>query len=167
MNRPSVSAVVISIACRSVATKLNDVSNGLVMSKSPPPTDLDPDLDDGYAWKPWITRSLCRLTNTLKRLCQMIKDSIIKVHRVNPFTTHIPMHVMYRRWSLCDNGWHTAQASYVEIQTLVCRHDIEVLKLVHNYYDSEAAVKLNFNTLNTIAGYRYSLSCRNLHVIIT
>ena len=26
---------------------------------------------------------------------------------------------------------------------------IEVFKLVYNYYDSEAAVKLNFNTLST------------------
>jgi len=29
---------------------------------------------------------------------------------------------------------------------------IEVFKIVHNYYDSEAAVKLNFNTFNTTRG---------------
>ena len=29
---------------------------------------------------------------------------------------------------------------------------IELFKIVHNYYDSEAAVKLNFNTFNTTRG---------------
>jgi len=30
---------------------------------------------------------------------------------------------------------------------------IEVFKTVHNYYDSEAAIKLNFNTFNTTRKY--------------
>jgi len=34
---------------------------------------------------------------------------------------------------------------------------IEVFKIVHNYYDSEAAVKLNFNTFNTTRGNMYKL----------
>ena len=34
---------------------------------------------------------------------------------------------------------------------------IEVFKIVHNYYDSAAAVKLNFNTFNTTRGNRYKL----------
>jgi len=34
---------------------------------------------------------------------------------------------------------------------------IEVLKIVHNYYNSEAAVKLNFNTFNTTIGNMYKL----------
>jgi len=34
---------------------------------------------------------------------------------------------------------------------------IEVFKIVNNYYDSEAAVKLNFNTFNTITGNMYKL----------
>ena len=34
---------------------------------------------------------------------------------------------------------------------------IEVFKIVHNYYDSEAAVKLHFNTFNTTRGNMYKL----------
>ena len=34
---------------------------------------------------------------------------------------------------------------------------IEIFKIVHNYYDSEAAVKLNFNTLNTTRENTYKL----------
>ena len=34
---------------------------------------------------------------------------------------------------------------------------IEVFKIAHNYYDSEVAVKLNFNTFNTTTGYMYKL----------
>jgi len=37
---------------------------------------------------------------------------------------------------------------------------IEVFKIVHNYYESKAAVKLNFNTFNTTRGNMYN--CRNL-----
>ena len=36
------------------------------------------------------------------------------------------------------------------------RHD-RSLKMVHNYYDSEVAVKLNFNTFNTTRGNIYKL----------
>ena len=41
---------------------------------------------------------------------------------------------------------------------------IKVFKLVHNYYDPDAAVILNFNTASTI-GEIY-INCRNLHAII-
>ena len=34
---------------------------------------------------------------------------------------------------------------------------IEVFNIIHNYYDSEAAEKLNFNTLNTTTGNMYKL----------
>jgi len=34
---------------------------------------------------------------------------------------------------------------------------IEGFKIVHNYYDSEAAVELNFNTFNTTRGNMYKL----------
>jgi len=34
---------------------------------------------------------------------------------------------------------------------------IEVFKIVHNYYDSEAAVKMNFKTFNTTRGNMYKL----------
>jgi len=34
----------------------------------------------------------------------------------------------------------------------LCGDMIEVVKVVHKYYDSEAAVKLNFNTFNTTRG---------------
>jgi len=34
---------------------------------------------------------------------------------------------------------------------------IEVFKIVNNYYDSEAAVKLNFNTFNKTRGNMYKL----------
>jgi len=33
----------------------------------------------------------------------------------------------------------------------------EVFKIVHNYYDSEAAVKMNFNTFNTTRVNMYKL----------
>jgi len=55
--------------------------------------------------------------------------------------------------------------SYIErfkqyqLPTLKYRHlrgDMtEVFKTVNNYYDSEAAVKLNFNTFNTTTGNTY------------
>ena len=34
---------------------------------------------------------------------------------------------------------------------------VEVFKIVHNYYDSEAAVKLNFNTFSTTRRNMYKL----------
>jgi len=34
---------------------------------------------------------------------------------------------------------------------------IEVFKLVHNYYDPQAAVKINFNTSSTTRGNMYKL----------
>ena len=34
---------------------------------------------------------------------------------------------------------------------------IEVFKIVHNYYNSEAAVKLNFNAFNKTAGNKHKL----------
>jgi len=41
---------------------------------------------------------------------------------------------------------------------------IEVFRIVHNYYDSEAAVKLNFNTLQQ---EEICMNCRNLCVTVT
>jgi len=34
---------------------------------------------------------------------------------------------------------------------------IEVFKIAHNYYDSEAALKMNFKTFNTTRGNMYKL----------
>jgi len=43
------------------------------------------------------------------------------------------------------------------------RDMIKVFKLAHNYYDSEAAVKLNFNTLSTTRGNMYKLQKFTCH----
>jgi len=44
---------------------------------------------------------------------------------------------------------------------------IEVFKIVHNYYDSEAAVKWNFNIILLIQQEEICINCRNLCVTVT
>jgi len=42
---------------------------------------------------------------------------------------------------------------------------IEIFKMVHNYYDVCAAVKLNYNNLNTTR--EININCRKVQTIIT
>jgi len=59
--------------------------------------------------------------------------------------------------------WYIERLKQLQLPTLKYRRlrgdcdMIEVFKIVHNYYDWEAAVKLNFNTFNTTRGNMYKL----------
>jgi len=39
----------------------------------------------------------------------------------------------------------------------LCGDMLEVCKIVHNYYDSKTAVKMNFNSFQTTRGNKYKL----------
>ena len=45
----------------------------------------------------------------------------------------------------------------------LCGDMIEVFKLIHNYYDTEAAINLNFNTHSMTRGNTYELQKFTCH----
>jgi len=45
-----------------------------------------------------------------------------------------------------------------------CLRGEMIFKIVHNYYDSKAAVKLNFNTFNTTRGSMCKLAIAEIYV---